>query len=170
MERPRLYLMIGYPGAGKTTVARWIAERADAVHLWADVERNKLFDSPTHSQDESNQLYERLNQQTEALLATGKSVVFDTNFNHYADRQLLRAIAAKHHADTLVIWVCTPADTARQRAVHSQVVRNGYDFAMSGQQFDTIAGKLETPREDEKVIKIDGTKLDPETVMRLIGI
>ncbi|HVV25980.1 MAG TPA: ATP-binding protein [Candidatus Saccharimonadales bacterium] len=164
----RLYLMVGYPGAGKTTAARWIAERTGAVHLWADVERNKLFDRPTHSQAESNQLYERLNEQTEQLLANGRSVVFDTNFNHYADRQLLRGIAARYKAETLVVWVCTPAAIARERAVHSRVVRNGYDFAMTGQQFDAIANKLEPPRKNEKIIKIDGTKLDAAAVMRLI--
>lgn len=165
----RLYLMVGYPGAGKTTVARWIAEHTGAVHLWADVERNRLFDSPTHSEAESSRLYEQLNEQTDRLLGEGKSVVFDTNFNHYADRQLLREIARRHNVEAVVIWVATPTEVARQRAVHSQVVRNGYDFAMTGEQFDAIAAKLEPPLpKNEKIIKIDGTKLDAATVMRLI--
>jgi predicted kinase len=167
--QPVLYLMVGYPGAGKTTVARWIAEQTGAVHLWADVERNTLFDQPDHSENESRELYDRLNQRTEQLLGEGKSVVFDTNFNYYADRQLLRAVADRQGAKPVTIWVATPAQIARERAVHSKVVRNGYDFTMSAEQFDAIAGKLEMPREDEKVIKIDGTKLDPEAVMRLIG-
>jgi predicted kinase len=169
MKQPILYLMVGYPGAGKTTVARWIAERTGAVHLWADVERNKLFDQPNHSENESQQLYEQLNQQTEQLLGASKSVVFDTNFNYYADRQLLREVADRQDAKVITIWVATPAEVARERAVHSKVVRNGYDFTMSAAQFDAIASKLEVPRENEKVIKIDGTKLDPEAVMRLIG-
>jgi predicted kinase len=161
--------MVGYPGAGKTTVARWIAARTGAVHLWADVERNKLFTSPTHSETESGRLYQLLNEQTDRLLREGKSVVFDTNFNHYADRQLLRGIAERHGAESIVIWVATPAELAKQRAVHSRVVRNGYDFAMTGEQFDAIAAKLESPRpKNEKIIKIDGTKLDAEVVMRLI--
>lgn len=161
--------MVGYPGAGKTTVARWIAEHTGAVHLWADVERNKLFASPTHSESESGRLYQFLNKQTDRLLGEGKSVVFDTNFNHHADRQLLRGIAERHGIETTVIWVATPVELAKQRAVHSQVVRNNYDFAMTAEQFDAIAAKLEPPRpEDEKIIKIDGTKLDVEAVIRLI--
>src|ERR1700744_5282186 len=99
-----LYLMIGYPGAGKTTVARWIAERTGAVHLWADVERNKLFSNPSHSEAESSELYKQLNERVGKLLAEGKSVIFDTNFNYYSDRQLLREIAGRHHAKVLVIW------------------------------------------------------------------
>lgn len=168
MNQPRLYLMVGYPGAGKTTVARWIAEQTGAVHLWADVERNKLFSKPIHSEAESDQLYAQLNERTESLLAEGKSVIFDTNFNHYSDRQLLREIAARHHARVIIIWVATPVGIARERAVHSQIVRNGYDFTMSPAQFDAIAAKLESPRSNEKIIKIDGTKLDAETVLGLI--
>lgn len=169
MSKSVLYLMVGYPGAGKTTVAQWIAEKTGAVHLWADVERHKMFDQPSHAEAESQQLYHRLNQQAEQLLTSGKSVVFDTSFNHYRDRQLLRDIADRHSANTIVIWVATPMPVAQERAVHSNVVRNGYNFTMNKEQFTTTAGKLEPPHENEKVIKIDGTKLDANAVMRLIN-
>jgi predicted kinase len=161
--------MVGYPGAGKTTVARWITERTGAVHLWADVERNKLFENPSHSEAESSQLYKQLNEHTEELLTAGKSVIFDTNFNHYSDRELLREIAARHHAKVIIIWVATPVDIARERAVHSQIVRNGYDFTMSPEQFDAIAAKLEPPRPEENAVKLDGTQLDRETVLNLVN-
>ena len=169
MSKPQLYLMVGYPGAGKTTAARWITEATGAVHLWADVERHKMFDNPCHTEAESRQLYDHLNQKAEELLATGKSVIFDTNFNYYRDRQLLRDIAARNDAEATVVWVATPADIARERAVHANVVRNGYDFAMTPDQFQAIAGNLEPPRENEKTIKIDGTKLDRDALLRLIG-
>lgn len=164
--------MVGYPGAGKTTVARWIAEQTGAVHLWADVERHKMFDKPGHTEAESRQLYDRLNQRATALLEDGKSVVFDTNFNYAHDRQLLRDIANRHNAQTVIVWVATPTDVARERAVHSKLVRNGYDFTMTSEQFDAIADKLESPRPDEKnekIIKIDGTNLDKESFLRLIS-
>jgi predicted kinase len=167
MNQSTLYLMVGYPGAGKTTVAKWIAKETGAVHLWADVERHKMFDKPDHSENESRRLYDELNRCVETLLASGKSVVFDTSFNHYHDRQLLRGVATRHGAATVVVWVATPAGMARERAVQANVVRNGYDFTMTAEQFGAIADKLEPPREDEKVIKINGTKLDANEVMRL---
>lgn len=159
--------MLGYPGAGKTTVAQLISEATGAVHIWSDLERHRMFDEPTHGQKESRQLYDALNQQAEKLLAEGKSVVFDTSFNHRHDRDLLRDIAARHGAETVVVWLTTPADVARQRAVHAQVVRNGYDFSMTPEQFERIAGHLETPDKDEKTIKIGGVKLDREAISRL---
>jgi predicted kinase len=169
MSKPRLYLMVGYPGAGKTTVSRLITERTGAVHLWADVERHKLFDTPDHSQTESRQLYDRLNRQAGDLLDSGKSVVFDTSFNRYHDRKLLRQISEKHNADTLIVWVATLKRIARDRAVHANIIRNGYGFTMTNDQFNTIASKLEQPRPDEKTIKIDGAELDADELVRLIS-
>lgn len=169
MGRPVLYLMIGYPGAGKTTAAKIIAEATGAVHLWSDVERHKMFGDPTHSEEESVKLYDSLNRRAGELLAAGKSVVFDTNFNFRADRLKLREIADRTGADTLILWVTIPVDVARQRSVGTGQRRNGYHTRMSEEHFDSIVSKLEPPAEDEKTIKIDGLKLDGPAVLALIG-
>jgi len=166
----RLYLLIGYPGAGKTTVAKEIAKATGAKHLWADAERHKLFTNPTHSHEESTQLYDRLNDATEYLLSTGKSVVFDTNFNFLADREKLRQIAKRHNAETVIIWVSTPAEVAKQRAVHSGDIRNGYMATMDEEHFDSIVAKLEPPTKDENFIKIDGTNLDLAELKRILQL
>jgi predicted kinase len=168
MTKPKLYLFIGYPGAGKTTVAKIIAETTGAVHLSSDRERHQMFGQPTHSHEESVQLYEALNTRAGELLAAGQSVVFDTNFNFYEDRRKLREIAASHGAETVVIWITVPLDIAKDRAVHAAYSRNGYSASMTEQQFDAIIAKLEPPAKDKKVIKIDGTKLDRPTVVALL--
>lgn len=169
MNKPILYLFIGYPGAGKTTVAKIIANSTGAVHLWADVERHKLFEHTTHSRTESLQLYDRLNREAGALLAAGRSVVFDTNFNFYADRQKLHRIAAAHSAETKLIWITLPKHLAKSRSVDHPRIRNGYKVSMGERRFESIVAKLEPPREDEKFIKIDGRKLDKPTVLALLS-
>ena len=170
MQRPKLYLFIGYPGAGKTAIAKIIAENTHAFHIWADVERHKLFPDPTHSKEESDKLYESLNQATEYLLAQGKSVIFDTNFNHKADRNNLRKIAKKYNAETVLIWVKTPLGTAMNRAVNSKVKRNNYNYIMTDKQFYEIAGKLEPPSKLEKAITIDGTDIKKTVVLEKLGL
>jgi len=170
MGKPKLYLFIGYPGAGKTTVSKLIASRTGATHLWADVERHKLFGEATHSQAESLKLYDYLNSQAEKLLSAGRSVVFDTNFNFRSDRQKLRDIAERQGAETVLIWITVPAEVAKARVVDKVDPRNGYQVAMTEGQFDAIVSKLEPPTEDENFIKIDGTKLDREQVITLLHL
>lgn len=169
MKQPVLYLMVGYPGAGKTTIAKLITEATGAEHVWADWERHKMFGKPNHSETESAALYAALNKHVAQLLAGGTSVIFDTNFNYAADRRLLHDIAARNGAETVVLWVTTPPEVARERAVHSRVVRNGYDFSMTPEQFEQVAGHLEPPNNPnnyENVIKIDGTKIDEAAIKR----
>jgi predicted kinase len=170
MSSPTLYLFIGYPGAGKTTTAKLIAERTAGIHLWADHERHKMFPEPSHARDESIQLYEYLNHRAAELLAEGNDVIFDTNFNFYEDRELLREIARTNNANVVIIWLTTPVEVARQRAVCPPDTRNGYVVGMSDEQFDSIVSKLETPRKNEKIIKIDGTKLDARQALDLLNI
>ncbi len=170
MVKPTLYLFIGYPGAGKTAVAKVIAETTGAVHLWADVERHRLFKRPTHSEAESVELYSRLNRQAGELLASGKNVIFDTNFNFFADRQKLRGIAERHGAKTVLIWITVPKQVAKKRAVHTPAARNGYLVSMTQAEFEAITAKLEPPTENENVVKIDGTRLDKQTVIKLLNL
>lgn len=171
MTQPTLYLMLGFPGAGKTTTAKIIHQLTGAVHLWADRERHKRFATPTHSHDENLKLYGTLNREVEDLLAAGQSVIFDTNFNYYKDRQHMREIAARHNAKVKLIWVTTPKELAKERATklsdnqHTRVWGN-----MPEEDFERLSGNLQPPREDEQPIKIDGTKVTAEYVERQLGL
>jgi predicted kinase len=170
MASSTLYLFVGVPGAGKTTTAEIISEKTEAIHLWADAERHKLFANPTHSLEESESLYADLNNRTEQMLSNGESVVFDTNFNFYEDRQKLRALADKYNAKTVLIWVTTPLGIARNRAVGTHRYRNGYMNKMSKEQFDAIAAKLENPRDEEQPIQIDGSDVQKSDIIRILDI
>ena len=169
MSQPVLYLMIGYPGAGKTTVSKFIHELTGAEHLWSDHIRHRLFKNPTHSKTESLELYTHLNDLTDKLLSEGKSVIFDTNFNFYKDREHLRTIAAKHGAKAVLIWVTTPLATARSRATeqsHDQHTRIWGNMSIT--DFTRISSKLEPPRLNENAFEIDGAHITERTVQDLL--
>lgn len=169
MNKPILYLMLGYPGAGKTTAAKAIHQLTGAVHLWADKIRNERYSHPTHSHQENLELYSYLNELAAELLATGQSVVFDTGFNFYKDREHLRRIAEKHDADTRLVWVQTKVDLARQRATHeSHAQRNTYPQVMPAEQFNRISGDFEPPERGEKYVAMDGINITPETVKQAL--
>lgn len=171
MSKTMLYMMVGHAGSGKTTTSRILHDLTGAVHIWADHERGKMFEKPTHAPAESRALYDALNARLEQLLKAGKSVIFDTNFNKYSDRQLMRDIAAKHGADVRLIWVQTDRNLARERATHlTHSYRNGYKTQMAVDRWEQMANNLQPPTDDEEPIILDGTKITPEYVAGKLGI
>ena len=168
--QPTLYLMLGYPGAGKTTTARVIHELTGAEHLWADLTRRDMFGQPKYDHLENLQLYEHLNKVAADLLAEGKSVIFDTNFNFYKDRERLRKIAKENDAEALVVWVTTDKEIAKGRATqnsgekHTRVLGD-----MPLETFERMSNNLEPPKPSEKVIKVDGTKVTQAYIKELLA-
>ncbi|MDQ5885830.1 MAG: uncharacterized protein QG628_227 [Patescibacteria group bacterium] len=163
--------MVGIPGAGKTTASKLIAEITGATHIWADHERRIMWPEPGYTPEENETLYVRLNTKAEALLRGNHSVVYDTAFNHYQDRQKLREIAKRNNAEVIVIWVQAPKDIAKLRAQnvhehsHTRVLGN-----MTDEHFGILSEKLEEPKSDEKVVILDGTKLNEEYVRSILSI
>ena len=171
MIKPKLYLFVGYPGAGKTTASKIIEKLTGATHLWADHLRGEMFNIPSHSAGESHTLYENLNRRSAELLVAGKSVIYDTNFNFKNDRQTMRQVAAIHDAETVLIWITTPLAKARWRAINTSSDNQTRILgAMTGTEFDAIVAKLEPPTVDEHPVKIDGTKLDEATLKRYLSL
>lgn len=165
-----LFLMLGYPGSGKTTAARILHEQTGAVHVWADHERKLRFVQPTYSHAENLKLYRQLNSEVGQLLAQGKSVIYDTNFNFYKDRQKLREIAGQCGARTIVVWVVAPKELARERATvgaesqHTRVLGD-----MPVEHWERIAAGLQPPYDGEVVIKLDGQQVTPENIAHALA-
>lgn len=160
-----LYLMVGRPGAGKTTAAQAICEVTGATHLWTAEIRKERYGRPSFKHSENIAVYDHMNRMAGELLAAGNDVVFDTSFNFYKDREKLRAIADEHNAKTVVIWVQTDKDLAKDRATKDAHLHDTRILGdMSNEDFERLSHKLEKPRSDETVIELDGTKITPDYV------
>ena len=90
-----LVVVCGLPGVGKSTVARQVADRIDAVVLRSDAVRKALHPDPTYSAEETAAVYDALLSRAEERLDRGESVVLDATF---ADAQF-RTAAVELGAD-----------------------------------------------------------------------
>lgn len=161
-----LYIFVGAPGSGKTTAAQIIAKRTGAEHIWVDHERAAKYHPPTHSDTESQELYDYLNEKAETMLKTGQSVVFDTNFNRLADRELMRQIVSRAGAELKIVHLTTTKDLSKNRSSRPEHARkNGMPLPMQSDTFANITSHYQTLQPNEYFVEIDGTDIDADELM-----
>lgn len=161
---------MGFPGAGKTTVAEIIAKITGAEHLSSDKIRLELFPSPTFNDFEHDSLYKELDRRTKQMLEERKSVIYDANLNRFAHRKEKYDICEKVGATPVLIWVQTPREVAKQRALHESRARLVPDDESLESMFERISGIIEQPDSSEKPIIIEGVNVTESVVRRKLSL
>lgn len=171
MTKPILYMMMGLPGAGKTTIAQHIADLTGATLLSSDVVRREMFSKSSFSQSEHDELYTELDKRMTELLRAGQSVVYDANLNRRTHRDEKRQLADELGVTAQLVWVQTPEEMARQRRVDHEPQHDLIPaHETPGQMFDRIAQAIEEPTSDESAIVIDGRDVSTDDIRRSLGI
>ncbi|HRP29087.1 MAG TPA: AAA family ATPase [Burkholderiaceae bacterium] len=124
---PRLVLACGVSGSGKSTVARLLAQHAQAVRVRSDVERKRLFAlapearpapealAGLYGPEATQRTYARLGALARGLLAAGISTVVDAAALRRNERDALRALAASADARFVLLECSAPEPVLRAR-------------------------------------------------------
>lgn len=117
--------MIGVPGSGKSTFARAAAEMLDAVRVNRDQIKAELCGSvvafDTIGAAGCYRLVpisqELVRERAHTALAGGGSVVLDINHDRRPARDRARAMAERHEAECVFVWMRAPARLAIERCI-----------------------------------------------------
>ena len=157
---PRLIVVGGLSGSGKTTVAAdlapWIGGAPGALHLRSDVERKLLFGvgetdrlpDSAYQQHVTEEVYHRLMTDARTALAAGHSVIIDAVFARPEER-----IAAGRVADAVEtpfhgIWLDAPGDNLKERVSNRRNDASDANAEVVDQQLDYDLGPLNWLRID----------------------
>lgn len=115
LSKPVLICLYGYPGAGKTHLSKNLSDSLHIAHVSSDRIRSELFQSPRYDAQENAVVTHLMNYMAEEFLASGVSVVYDTNALRLAQRRNLKELAKKHKAEFLLVWLQIDQETALYR-------------------------------------------------------
>ena len=141
-SEPRLLIMHGLSGSGKSTVAARLLETAGAVRVRSDVERKRIFgldalersaDGPIdiYTPEATRRTFGRLADCARTALQAGYPVIVDAAFLRRAERQNFRALAAQLRVPFAILHCRAEEARLRQRvAARSAGVRDASEATL----------------------------------------
>lgn len=137
VQRPRLILMCGLPGSGKSWLAERLAAALPAIHLRSDVERKRLgglaaqqrsgaaVGEGLYSAAMTAATYERLRACAAEVLGGDLSVIVDATCQLRGQRERLSSLGPACDARVCVVFCHAPAEVLAARIAARQ--REGTD-------------------------------------------
>lgn len=130
MKPAKLWLMVGLPGAGKTTRARELAESHRALRLTPDEWHLDLFGTSLRADGKRDILEARLISIALRTLRLGTSVILDFGLWGRDERSALRWLASEAGAVCEVVYLPVGLETQLARIADREIAAPGEYFAM----------------------------------------
>ncbi len=121
--RPRLVVVAGLSGTGKSSVAAALHARTGFVHVNSDTVRKQLAALPLtarpgpalYTPERNAATFEAIHRDAAATLASGRGVILDATFQRRAHRDAVRAIADRAGVPILFVECVAPESVVRER-------------------------------------------------------
>jgi len=154
LTKPTIICLYGYPGSGKSYVARNLATEIQLAHVSSDRIRNELFQSPRFDPQENAIVNHLMDYMSEEFLTSGVSIVYDTNALRASQRRSLRELARKHRAEYVLIWLQVDLDTAFMRTQQRdrRTADDKYAEPQTRATFDRQVSGMQNPQGEEYLV------------------
>ena len=154
LAKPILIVFYGFPGSGKSYVARNLTSVLQAAHVSADRIRSELFENPRYDAQENAIVMHLMNYMTEEFLNAGISVVYDVNAARVAARRKLKELAKKHKAEYLLVWLQVDHESAFARTQSRDRRTSDDRFAEdhTRETFDRSISSIQNPQGEDYLV------------------
>lgn len=141
------YMMMGLPGSGKSTKAKQIAEKEDAIIISSDAIRKELYGNE-EIQGDNNKVFNIMLKRTIEYLSAGKNVVYDaTNLKRKNRNHVLEAVSRCCFHKYIIIMAtpfeeCLKRNRERERKAPESVIwrmRKSFQFPNNESGFNPHA-------------------------------
>jgi predicted kinase len=178
-RRPRLLLMCGLSGSGKTWVARTLAPPLNAIHLRSDLERKRraglgerdrsgsALATGLYTTQATASVYRHLGRCAEDALAGGCDVIVDASFLRRDDRAAFRELAKRLNITLQLIYCNAPPRALQARVALRQRAQQDASEA-DLRVLDWQAGQFEPPTSEESIEVISADTTDPNVYARVL--
>jgi len=150
-ERPTLHMIVGLPGAGKTTLAKELESQHSALRLNADEWVVALFGNEVerHYRDEIHNKVEALQWQVaKRALVLGCSVILDYGFWAKEERDKFRREAIAMGAQVKMIYLDVEFNERWARVQQREESKKG-TLHIKKEELEDWTKRFEPPTEDE---------------------
>jgi predicted kinase len=145
---PRLVLMCGLPGSGKTTLATRLAEKIPAVRLCPD-EWMRCLGVDLFDEDTRDRLEGLFWEHAQRLLALGQSVVLESGFWLRSDRDEKRLSARALGVAVELHYLAVPFEELCRRLEARYKRGTPGTVPISPEQLTEYAARFQAPDADE---------------------
>jgi predicted kinase len=151
-----VYLIVGLPGAGKTTRAKELESSASALRLTPDEWQIMLF-GDQNPPDKRDLVEGKLVQLGMRVAQLGSNVVFDFGFWGKDERSALRWIAGAVGARSQVVYLPIDHEEQRRRVTNRFATTPHRTFQMSDVELEQWRAQFQAPDQDE----LRGSQIPP---------
>ena len=154
--QPTLVLLLGVPGAGKSTFAKQLAAQLNAPRISADTVRKNMFDNPREHMNGTDDLKVSnvMSYITHEILTAKQSVIYDGLIESYDKRQALYVLARGTEAKCLLIELSVAEEVAMKRLAPPEITQEYVDNYK--QMLADFMETYEPPKDPEVAIAING--------------
>jgi predicted kinase len=158
LAKPILICLYGFPGAGKSYVARNLVETIQAANVSGDRIRSELFENPRYDSQENAIITHLMNYMTEEFLSANVSVVYDANAMRMSQRRNLRELARRHKTECVLVWLQIDPESAYARTQNRdrRTSDDRYAQPLDRQNFERQMSGMQNPQNTEDYLVISG--------------